>query len=193
MMHVNFTTLGVAITHLAMLSTPALTVAGDVDLRAKLVGFEEVAVGGGVTSPALMSGSVSTQASGRFRGEINDHGTELAYELSYEGLEGMVTQGHIHVGQRRVAGGISVWLCQTALVPAPLSVAALTPTCPASGKVTGTLTAANVIGPAGQGIAAGEFAELVGAIRGGVTYANVHSTKFPAGEVRGQIRANDDD
>jgi hypothetical protein len=48
----------------------------------------------------------------------------------------------------------------------------------------------HVIGPAGQGIAAGEFAEIVRAIRAGRAYANVHSTKFPGGEIRGQI--NDD-
>src|SRR5207247_7422903 len=90
-----------------------------------------------------------------------------------------------------VAGGISVWLCQTA---APfLDPAGLAKTCPQSGTVEGTITAANVIGPTGQGIAAGEFAELVRAIRGGVTYANVHSTKFPTGEIREQIKADDDD
>jgi hypothetical protein len=57
-----------------------------------------------------------------------------------------------------------------------------------SGDVMGTITAAQVVGPAGQGIAAGEFEELVRAIKTGVTYANVHSTKFPGGEIRGQIR-----
>jgi len=44
-----------------------------------------------------------------------------------------------------------------------------------------------VIGPAGQGIAAGEFAELLAAIRAGKTYANVHSAKFPGGEIRAQL------
>jgi hypothetical protein len=52
----------------------------------------------------------------------------------------------------------------------------------------GTLTAANVVGPAGQLVAAGEFAELVRAIKSGVTYANVHTTAVTAGEIRGQIR-----
>lgn len=53
--------------------------------------------------------------------------------------------------------------------------------------MTGTIVPANVIGPAGQGIAAGEFGELVEAIRQGATYANVHTVAFPGGEIRGQI------
>lgn len=56
----------------------------------------------------------------------------------------------------------------------------------------GTLTAANVIGPAGQGVATGEFAELVAAMRGGVAYINVHSSTFPGGEVRGQLTGGRD-
>ncbi len=68
-----------------------------------------------------------------------------------------------------------------------------TPVCPQTGKVTGTITAANVIGPAGQGIAAGEFAEALRAVRKGVAYANVHSSKYPAGEIRGQIDGGGDD
>jgi hypothetical protein len=56
--------------------------------------------------------------------------------------------------------------------------------------VTGTLTPANVVGPTGQGIAAGEFAEVIRAIRKGSAYANVHSTKFPGGEIRGQIHVD---
>ena len=38
----------------------------------------------------------------------------------------------------------------------------------------------DVIGPAAQGIAAGEFDELVEALRAGVAYANVHSSLVPA-------------
>ena len=59
--------------------------------------------------------------------------------------------------------------------------------------VTSLIIAANVIGPGAQGIAAGEFAELLAAIRSGNAYANVHTTKYPGGEIRGQIRADDDD
>jgi len=45
-----------------------------------------------------------------------------------------------------------------------------------------------VIGPTDKGIAAGEFAELIRAMRNGATYANVHSELYPSGEVRGNIR-----
>ena len=66
------------------------------------------------------------------------------------------------------------------------------PACPATGgTVTGAIRAADGIGPAGQGIAAGEFAELVRAMRAGKTYANVHtSPTYAGGEIRGQIGRN---
>lgn len=138
--------------------------------------------------------SVSTVARGSFSARINQDGTAIDYRLNYEGLEGTVTQSHIHFGQTGVNGGISVWLCQTATNASPVPT---TPTCanpPGDGpEASGTLTAADVIGPAGQGISATEFAELVRAIRGGSAYANVHSSKFPGGEIRGQIRVDDDD
>jgi hypothetical protein len=145
-------------------------------IREFLTGYEEVP-------------SVSTVASAEFRARISADDTALDYELSYADLEGAVQQAHIHFGQRGVNGGISVWLCGNASAgPPPINPPAGTPACPPSpATVTGTLTAANVVGPAGQGIAAGEFAELVAAIRAGKTYANVHSTKFPGGEVRSQI------
>ena len=47
-----------------------------------------------------------------------------------------------------------------------------------------------MVGPAGQGLAPGEFDELVRAMRAGATYANVHTTLVPGGEIRGQIDGN---
>ncbi len=46
--------------------------------------------------------------------------------------------------------------------------------------------------PGGQGITAGQFHELVDAIRRGATYANVHSTLYPGGEIRAQLEEDDD-
>jgi hypothetical protein len=45
-----------------------------------------------------------------------------------------------------------------------------------------------VTGPAGQGVAAGELADLIRAIRAGAAYVNVHTATYPTGEIRGQIR-----
>ena len=53
---------------------------------------------------------------------------------------------------------------------------------------TDALTAADVVGPANQGIAAGQMARVIDAIRAGAAYGNVHSTMFPGGETRGQLR-----
>ncbi len=58
------------------------------------------------------------------------------------------------------------------------------------GKVTGMVQSANMIeGPiVNQGVEPGQFNELIAAIRAGVAYVNVHSSTFPGGEVRGQLR-----
>jgi len=123
---------------------------------------------------------VSSTATGSFEATIDDAAQTIDYTLSYSGLEAPVLFAHIHFGNRFTSGGVSAFLCGGGGKPS----------CPQSGTVTGTVTLADVIGPASQGIAAGEFGELAAAIRAGVTYVNVHSTKFPAGEIRGQI--NDD-
>jgi len=149
------------------------------NLRARLIGFEEVA-------------AVSSVASGNFNATINAAETEIAYSFSYANLEGNVQQAHIHLGQRSVNGGISVFLCSN-LGNGPAGTQACPPP-PAT--ITGTITAADVspnvpatAAARAQGLNTGEFAELVRAIRAGATYANVHSDKFPGGEARGQIRA----
>lgn len=156
---------------------------------ARLSGYNEVHFIAG--PPAALRGAISTGASGKFRAEIDDRAQMIQYELSYQGLEGTVTQAHIHFGQRHTAGAIVVWLCQTTGTPAPAAVAPFTPFCPTEGTVTGTIVAAQVLTATGQGIDALEFDEVIRAIRAGATYANVHSTLFPPGEIRGQL--DDDD
>jgi hypothetical protein len=127
--------------------------------------------------------ALSTTGKGKFRAHINGTEDEITYSLSYEGLEGSVTQAHIHLGGRAQSGGISVFLC-TNLGNGPAGTQA----CPAApATVTGTLRPGDVIGPAGQGITAGQFDELVRAIRAGATYVNVHSTLYPGGEIRAQL------
>ena len=121
--------------------------------------------------------AVSSTGAGQFTARLSNDGSTINYELSYTGLEGTVTASHIHIGQIDVNGGVIAFLCGGGGKPA----------CPQEGTVTGTITAVDVTGPAGQGIAPGEFAELLQAIAAGVTYVNVHSTKHPGGEIRGQV------
>ena len=133
--------------------------------------------------------TLSTTGSGWFKAKVDDNKQTIDYTVHYEGLEGDITQSHIHLGARGIAGGIMVWLCQTAAAPAPASVTATTPQCPGTreGTVSGTLTPASVIGPAAQGVAPGEFNEVLRAIRAGAAYANVHTKLFPSGEIRAQV------
>ncbi len=113
------------------------------------------------------------------------------YKLEYRNLVGDVTQAHIDFGQNHTVGGIVVWLCQTAGTPAPADVITVTPACPTEGKVTGTIQPFQVLAQTAQGFAAGDFDALVRAIRAGATYANVHSTTFGPGEIRGQIEKSE--
>ena len=117
--------------------------------------------------------SISTTGNGLFRADISADGMSIDFTMIYFDLEGAVTDAHIHLGQAGVAGGVVAFLCAG---------------CPPGGVITGTITAADVLGIPAQGIAAGEIEELVRAMRRGATYANVHSSLHPGGEVRGQIK-----
>jgi CHRD domain len=143
--------------------------AGKKNFRANLTGFQEV--------PA-----VSTNGSGTFKLMIDDATETGTYELSYGGLNSAAMVAHIHLGQRSVNGGVAVFLCGGGgQDPCPAGTGARE-------TVTGDFTAADIVGPAGQGLTTGEWDELVRAIRAGVTYANVHTMTQPGGEIRGQIR-----
>ena len=145
-----------------------------------LTGFEEVPV-------------VSTVATGTFNATISKDESRIDWELSYADLEGAVQQAHIHLGQKSVNGGISVFLCSN-LGNGPAG----TQPCPAPpATISGTILAADVspnipatAAARAQGLNTGEMDELIRAIRAGATYVNVHSTLFPGGEIRSQIREN---
>jgi hypothetical protein len=130
---------------------------------------------------------ISTVATGSFKATLDDDAQTITYELSYSGLEGSVIQSHVHFGKRAVNGGVSFFLCGTAAAPGPAG----TPTCPADGTVSRTVTAAEILGPTVQGIEEMNYEELAAAMRNGNTYANVHSTKWPGGEIRAQINDRD--
>jgi hypothetical protein len=157
-------------------------------LRARLDGFQEVP-------------SLSTSGRGRFLARVNRNGTEVEWRLSYSGLESPITQSHIHFNQRALNGPIVVFLC-TNLGNAPAGT--IVDPCPSiaegpmgttfGGEVEGSFEAADVTaGGAAQGLEPTNLPELIRAMRAGATYANIHTTGRPPGEIRGQISDDDDD
>jgi CHRD domain len=151
-------------------------------LRADLTGLEEVPV-------------VNTVATGKFRARISPDEQSIEYRLSYSGLQGTVSQAHIHIAQLSVNGSIVIWLCQTATNPSPVPTTAHTCN-PGSDDFTGTITADDVIagGTASQQLNAKDLASVIALIRAGAAYANVHTLpSSTGGEIRGQIEVIDQD
>jgi CHRD domain len=139
--------------------------------RAHLTGYQETP-------------SISSTGFGEFQATLVED-QKLHYVFQYENLEGGASLfAHVHFGQRGVAGGVSFFLCGGSTKPTP---------CPnVSGTVEGDVTPADVVGPNAQGIEPGSFAEILQAMRTGHAYANIHTTRWPGGEIRGQINANQD-
>ena len=126
---------------------------------------------------------ISTTAKGSFTGRVDPVAKTITFTLTYSGLSSNALFAHIHFGQKGVAGGVSAFLCGGGGKPA----------CPATaGTVNGTIAATDVIntvaGTVNQGIGAGEFDELISAMKAHATYANVHSQSFPGGEIRAQLK-----
>lgn len=164
---------GIGVTMLAAGSLVAGEDAGakKFTVRAGLVGLQEV--------PAI-----STVASGTFKADVDLDAGTITWVLRYNSLEGDVTQAHVHFGQHSVNGGVSYFLCSNLANPPPGTQACPPP--PA--EISGIITAADVIGPVPTGIEPGALAEIAAAMRAGVSYANVHTSKWPGGEIRGQLR-----
>ena len=95
------------------------TIATAEQIGALLTGYEE-------------SPSVSTTGRGEFTATIDSDGDTIFYSETFSGLQGTVTQSHIHVGQLGVNGSIVIFLCQTATNPDPTGLA---PACPQEGTV----------------------------------------------------------
>ena len=148
---------------------------------AKLTGYEEIIPG---ATPSAEGGAVSTTGHGRFSAKVREDPLRIEYRLRYDDLEGTDTLfAHIHFGQRHTIGGVSAFLCDSD----PANNATIPDCTNTEGDISGTIDAAEVIGPVGQGIEAGNITELIRAMRNGAAYANLHTDKWPSGEIRGQI------
>jgi CHRD domain len=151
-------------------------------------GSRNISAHGGLVGYNETPLTISTTGGGTFKAKVANDGESFSWTLSYEALEGSVLQSHIHFGAPAITGGISIFLC-TNLGNGPAGTQA----CPASpATISGTATAADVIGPNGQGIEPGAFDEILAAMRSGFAYANVHSSKWPGGEIRGQLDSGGD-
>jgi len=163
---------------IALVSATSIVLAqGFKQISEILTGYEEV--------PA-----VSTAGNGTFNATISKDGSRIDWVLSYADTESTVQQAHIHLGQKDVNGGISVFLC-TNLNNGPTGIQGCPP---APATISGTIFAADVspnipatAAARGQGLNTGEIDELIEAMRAGMTYVNVHTTLIPTGEIRSQI------
>jgi len=109
----------------------------------------------------------------------NNNGV-ITFTMTFSGLSSNLVVSHLHFAPTKVAGGVMIFLCGGGNQPA----------CPAatSGTFSGTIVSGNVTGPAAQGIVAGNLTAALEAVDEGSSYANIHTTNFPGGEIRGQVR-----
>jgi hypothetical protein len=146
-------------------------------------GFEEVGPLNAETGAVLSAAKATVDL------DLNRQARTITFKLTFSGFTTDVTQAHIHFGKRHVPGGVIVFFC-TNLNNGPAG----TQLCPLrSGTVTGTFTAASVVGPAAQAIPAGDFDGLVAALDHDTAYGNIHTKTFPGGEIRAQVRHDEDD
>jgi aldose sugar dehydrogenase len=120
---------------------------------------------------------VDTMARGQTIFRLSKEGTELNFKLIVANIEN-VTQAHIHQGERGVNGPVVVWLYPEG-PPAELIPGRF---CGILDE--GTITADDLVGPlSGQPLSA-----LLDLMRTEETYVNIHTSQYPPGEIRGQIR-----
>jgi hypothetical protein len=133
-----------------------------------LVGHNEV--------PAIHTGGM-----GRLTLTVNNDNT-LSFQLTYANLSSPAQVAHVHFAQPNVNGGVSFFFCGGGGKPACPPGNTSTPV-----TVTGTVAAGDVQAVTAQGLPAGDLGAIVSEIRAGFGYANVHTTNFPGGEIRGQL------
>lgn len=130
------------------------------------------------TYKTVLSGHVvvpmaTTTAKGMATFETAMGGKELTYKLTVEDIEN-VTAAHIHIAKKGKNGP---------------PVAGLFAGPKKEGKFSGTLaegtiTDKDLVGP----MAGKTVKDLIKALRSGELYVNVHTDKYPDGELRGQIK-----
>ena len=124
-------------------------------------------------------GGVDTNATGKIDAKFDKGLTEVEVNLKVRNSEGVFNRAHFHCARAGQNGPIAFGLVD----PGPLDFDGR--------KVRGTLTNADFTGAdcvPGIGRPVNNIAALAFAMRDGLIYVNVHSTAFPPGEIRGQMR-----
>lgn len=166
----------------AMTVGPAMAASHTERFQAVFSGFDETGALNAESGAILSPGRATLEL------RLDRVNQILTFSLTYSDLSAPVTQSHIHFGKKHMAGAVMVFFCSN-LASAPAG----TQPCPASGgTVTGTLSAANVLAIPGQNVTAGDFQALADALESDTAYANIHTTSFPAGEIRGQVRRSEE-
>lgn len=173
---------------LALIGTAAASAdESSLAMRARLSGFNE-------SPPKATLGSGTLKATFK----PNASGGVISYTLTYSGLTTPAFMAHFHFGQPAVNGGIFIWLCGNPTDPNAPPVPAGTPPCPPGNTsqtvtVTGDIEADDISAVPGQNVSPGDMATALKIIEAGDAYVNVHSDKFPAGEIRGQVSPGESD
>ena len=117
--------------------------------------------------------AVKTDAKGEAVFHLMKDGKELGYKLTVSKIEN-VTAAHIHMGKKGVEGPPLV-----GLFAGPKK----------EGSFNGVLAKGTLTNKDLTGHLSGKTVkDLVNMIKSGETYVNVHTDKYPNGEIRGQIK-----
>lgn len=117
---------------------------------------------------------VTTAATGTFEATLNESNI-LTYAVTFSGLGANTTAGHIHgPASTAVAVGFLVNFDQVAagrILPLGVTAGTATGTVDLNAAITATVSGDS----------------LLTLLNNGNAYVNIHTTGFPAGEIRGQI------
>ena len=109
-------------------------------------------------SPSQEVPATASSGSGAAEVQFNENTNMLSWKVTYSGLSGSATAGHIH-GPAAMGSNAGV------VIP-----------------FTGNVDAQPIIGE--KAITSAQYADLAA----GLYYVNIHSARFPGGEIRGQLR-----